>query len=88
MLSTNDENILEEIVAAQGKCISSTRCRKCPFRSMCLPEFLYPNPPSANQRFNMAMDVLAHNALVDATTSIEDFKGSFRGITSNKQVKI
>jgi len=88
MLVKKDEKILEEIVEVQGKCMDSERCVTCPFRSMCLPEFLYPNPPSPNQRFNMAMDVLTHNALVDSSANIDDFKDKFRRITGSKQVKI
>lgn len=80
MISDDDIRILEEIVEKEGKCMSSTRCQRCPFRAMCLPEFLYPNKPTSNQRFNMAMDILVHNSLIDSNYSVEDFKKAFRGI--------
>lgn len=44
--------------------MDSKRCIKCPFRSNCLPVFLKPERPSHNDRFNMAMDVLAHDILM------------------------
>jgi len=73
-LSTNDKNILEEIVASDGNCMSSKRCEKCPFRVMCLPEWIYPNPPSQEQRLKMAQDVLAHHYLLDEDVEMEEYK--------------
>jgi len=64
-LSKNDANILEQIVQLEGKCMDSQRCPRCPFRGMCIPEFIYPNPPTQQQRAQMALNVLAHHALVD-----------------------
>jgi hypothetical protein len=64
-LNNNDSNILEQIVQLEGKCMESQRCKLCPFRVMCLPEFINPNPPSPEQRMKMSLDVLAHHALVD-----------------------
>ena len=64
MLSENDATALQEIVELEGSCLLKDRCLRCPFRAMCLPEFLNPTPPSKNQRFNMALDVLTHNTLV------------------------
>ncbi len=64
-LTTLDKNILEEIVVTDGQCMSSKRCEKCPFRVICLPEFLNPIPPSREQRLKMAQDVLAHHFLID-----------------------
>ena len=69
-LTTSDKNILEEIVATDGNCINSRRCEKCPFRAICLPEFLNPIPPSQEQRLKMAQDVLTHHYLIDDTTDI------------------
>ena len=64
-LSNLDKNILEEIITADGQCMDSKRCEKCPFRAICLPEFLNPIPPSQEQRLKMAQDVLAHHYLID-----------------------
>ena len=64
-LTTSDKNVLEEIVTTDGHCMNSKRCEKCPFRVICLPEFLNPIPPSQEQRLKMAQDVLAHHYLID-----------------------
>lgn len=64
-LSKNDATVLEQIVMLDGKCMDSQRCKLCPFRGMCIPEFIYPNPPTQSQRQQMALNVLAHHALVD-----------------------
>jgi hypothetical protein len=64
-LSKNDATILEQIVELEGKCMDSQRCKVCPFRGMCIPEFIYPNPPTQQQRSQMAMNVLTHHALLD-----------------------
>lgn len=64
-LSSNDTRILEQIVDLDGKCMDSQRCKLCPFRVMCLPEFLNPIPPTQEQRAKMALDVMTHHALVD-----------------------
>lgn len=70
-LSTLDKDILEEIVATDGHCMSSKRCEKCPFRAVCLPEFLNPIPPSREQRLKMAQDVLAHHYLIEEVEDVE-----------------
>ena len=64
-LNKNDTLILEQIVELDGKCMDSQRCKICPFRAMCLPEFINPNPPTQEQRSKMALDVLTHHALID-----------------------
>lgn len=64
-LSKNDADVLEQIVQLSGDCMDSKRCTLCPFRGMCLQEFIYPNPPTQSQRQQMALNVLAHHALVD-----------------------
>ena len=64
-LTDNDSRILEEIVELEGNCMHSQRCKVCPFRAMCLPEFLYQPPPTPEQRAKMALDVITHHALVD-----------------------
>jgi hypothetical protein len=72
-LSGNDTNILEEIVSLEGNCINSKRCEKCPFRVVCLPEFLNPIPPSQEQRLKMAQDVLTHHYLIDDDMDIKEW---------------
>ena len=64
-LNNNDERIMQEIVDLDGHCMESKRCVACPFRSLCLPEFLYPSPPTPEKRAKMALDVMTHHALVD-----------------------
>lgn len=64
-LSNSDAQVLSEIVNLDGKCMESQRCKICPFRAMCLPEFLNPVPPTPEQRAKMALDVITHHALVD-----------------------
>ena len=76
-LTISDKNVLEEIAASDGHCMSSTRCAKCPFRAICLPEFLNPIPPSREQRLKMAQDVLAHHYLIDDEVEVEDIKKDF-----------
>jgi len=73
-LSSSDKNTLEEIVKTDGQCLDSARCRRCPFRAACLPEFLNPIPPSPPQRLKMAQDVLAHHYLIDDDVEIEEFQ--------------
>ena len=74
-LSKNDTQVLEQIVQLDGKCMDSQRCKLCPFRGMCIPEFVYPNPPTQQQRSQMALNVLVHHALVDeAPLNAEDFR--------------
>lgn len=72
-LNDNDTHILEEIVATDGNCMLTKRCDRCPFRVMCLPEWVYPNPPSQEQRLKMAQDVLAHHYLLDEDSEVEEF---------------
>ena len=70
-LSNNDTNILEQIVSLDGNCMDSQRCKLCPFRVMCLPEFLNPTPPTKEQRAKMALDVMTHHALVDESEPLD-----------------
>lgn len=72
-LTNQDIITLEEIVSTDGKCMDSKRCRKCPFRAMCLPEFLNPIPPTAKERSMMAIDVLSHHAFIDDQLSVEEY---------------
>jgi hypothetical protein len=71
-LNDRDLAILQEIVSSRGKCLYSKRCLECPFRSKCLPEFLNFIPPTANQRLNMALDVIAYHQLLDDSNIAEE----------------
>ena len=71
-LTKSDKDTLEEIVQTDGQCLDSKRCQKCPFRAICLPEFLNPVPPSQPQRLKMAIDVLTHHYLIDDEIDVED----------------
>lgn len=77
-LSTSDKDVLEEIVKLDGQCLESVRCRKCPFRAICLPEFLNPVPPSQPQRLMMAQDVLAHHYLIDDEIDVVEVQQDFK----------
>ncbi len=70
-LTSNDSRILQEIVDLDGNCLDSVRCKLCPFRALCLPEFLIPTPPTKEQRAKMALDVMTHHALVDEETPLD-----------------
>lgn len=69
-LSNSDANVLEQIAVLEGRCMESQRCKICPFRAMCLPEFLNPIPPTPTQRAKMALDVITHHALVDEVSPL------------------
>lgn len=77
-LSTKDLNIIQDIIALEGRCMSSNRCVSCPFRSMCLPEFLNSSPPSPSQRENIAISVLTHYTFIDSDMSIDDLKLDYK----------
>jgi hypothetical protein len=77
-LSQIDKDILEEIVSTDGQCLDSKRCIKCPFRAICLPEFLNPVPPSQPQRLKMAVDVLTHHYLIDDEIEVEEIKKDYK----------
>jgi hypothetical protein len=73
LLSKEDKKILEEIVETDGHCLKSARCKVCPFRPMCLPEFLNPVPPTPPQRLEMALNVLMHDAVVSEDVDLKDY---------------
>lgn len=77
-LTGSDINILEEIVAEKGHCLNSKRCAKCPFRAMCLPEFLNEMPPTEPQRLKMATDVLMHHQLIDDEVELDEIKREYK----------
>ncbi len=76
-LSNKDKKILSEIVAISGNCLESKRCSECPFRSVCLPEFLNPRPLTRPQRLNMALDVLSYNMLLDDNFTAQEIESYF-----------
>lgn len=73
-LNKQDISILEKIVDLEGNCMDSMRCGKCPFRSLCLPDFLNPVPPTTQQRAKMAIDVLTHHSLMGEDVEVQDYK--------------
>ena len=78
-LSDVDKTILQEIVNETGKCLHAKRCLLCPFRSQCLPEFLYPYPPTETQRFSMALNILSHHLLMGDGITAEEIKDHYTG---------
>ena len=76
-LNNKDTESLQEIVDLDGNCMNSARCTKCPFRAMCLPEFLNPNPPTTNQRAKMALDVLTHHSLLEEEVDAKSIQMEF-----------
>jgi hypothetical protein len=77
-LSEQDIKTLQDISILEGKCMESTRCKICPFRAMCLPEFLNPIPPTPQQREKMAVGVLTHHALIDCEISIAEIEEDYK----------
>lgn len=64
MITKKDRQILDEIINLEGKCLSSSRCLECPFKALCLPQFLAPAPLPQYKRLKMAVDVIAYNDLL------------------------
>ena len=75
-LSDQDNRIIQEIVDAAGQCLSSKRCEGCPFRGICLPEFLN-QPLSPESRLALALRVLSHQFLLGEDISAEDIKRDY-----------
>lgn len=73
-LNKQDIEVLEQIVDLNGKCMDSLRCSICPFRAMCLPEFLNPTPPSTNYRLSIALDILTHQMFMGEEVEVEDYR--------------
>jgi len=73
-LNSEDVEILEQIIELDGKCMESQRCSKCPFRGICLPEFLNTVPPTTQQRSRMAVDVLMHHTLMGGDVEVQEYK--------------
>jgi hypothetical protein len=77
-LTNEDKCTLEEIMELDGHCLDSRRCKKCPFRAICLPEFLNISPPSSPQRLKMAQDILVHHCLIDDEIEVEDINKDYK----------
>jgi len=73
-ISRSDQVVLQQIVDEEGNCLKASRCKVCPFRSMCLPEFLFPKPLTPNQRMTMALDILVHHSLIDEDIEVQDLR--------------
>jgi hypothetical protein len=72
-LNNTDIEILQQIVEEEGDCLNSSRCKKCPFRGTCLPEFIQSKMPSKQKRLQKAEDVLIfHHLLGDDTLQKEE----------------
>lgn len=78
-LSEQDSKVLQEIVDTQGNCIDSKRCPLCPFRAMCLPEYLNKAPLSTQRRLSLALEILSHQWLIDAEITTTDIKEDYVG---------
>lgn len=61
-----DKRVLQQIIDMEGDCLKANLCKKCPFKSSCLPQWLRV-PPSKAQRLARALDTLAHEGLLLAT---------------------
>jgi hypothetical protein len=79
-LNNTDIDILQQIVTEKGDCLSSTRCKKCPFRGTCLPEFIQSRMPSKQKRLQRAEDVLVFHHLLggDLEQKDEPIKRTFQ----------
>lgn len=73
-ITKSDQVILQQIVDQEGNCLLASRCKLCPFRSMCLPEFLFPKPLTQHQRMTMALDILVHHSLIDEDVEVQDLR--------------
>ena len=73
--------ILEEIIAQKGICLKVSRCKVCPFRNACLPEFATSTGQlSHQQRYNLAVSVIAEVAIMDDIPSESDLKRRVKNI--------
>lgn len=63
-LNNTDIDVLQQIVTEEGDCLLSSRCRRCPFRGTCLPEFIQSKMPSKQKRLQRAEDVLIFHHLL------------------------
>lgn len=69
-MTKDEKKILSEIVELDGACLDSSRCKNCPFKRKCLPEFITSKRgrPSKPKRLAMALDALANLELFDEVT--------------------
>lgn len=77
MISNRDAKILQEILTLDGACLNSKRCTECPFKNVCLPEFLGTVILSQSKRAKMALDVLSCNDLLSDEDIIEQVKTAY-----------
>ena len=75
-LTELDNRIIQEIVTAQGQCLSSKRCEMCPFRGICLPEFLN-QPLTPEARLALALRVLSHQFLLGEELTTDEIKRDY-----------
>ena len=75
-LNIADAIVLQEIIDVEGDCLDGIRCTVCPFRGGCLPEFLLDSNkrPTKNQRFQMALDVIVKNTVLEDSENLYDRK--------------
>ena len=75
-LNEQDNKVIQEIVDAAGQCLNSKRCPSCPFRGICLPEFLNEGL-SPESRLALALKVMANQFLLGEDISAEDIKRDY-----------
>lgn len=70
-MTKHEKKILSEIINLEGACLSDPRCKHCPFKKKCLPEFISPKKsrPSKSKRLAMALDTLTNLELLGETTA-------------------
>ena len=73
--------ILEEIMEKKGNCLLASRCKVCPFRNACLPEFATETGQLTHQqRYNLAFDVITEVAVMDDIPDDDDLKRRVKNI--------
>lgn len=70
-MTKQEKKILSEIVELDGACLDNSRCKNCPFKRKCLPEFIAPKKsrPSKPKRLAMALDALTNLELLGEVTA-------------------
>jgi hypothetical protein len=72
-LNNTDIETLQQIVNLRGNCLDSKRCSSCPFRGICLPDFIRSGMPSKEKRLRRAEEVLTfHHIFGDALIQKEE----------------
>lgn len=83
MISNRDTEILQEIITLDGACLNSKRCAECPFKNVCLIEFLGTAIIPQSKRAKMALDVLSCNDLLNDEDIIEQVKAAYTLVKAN-----